>query len=1458
MSNVIDRKVVEMQFDNRQFEKNVTTTMNSVDKLNKNLDGLNSISSKNGGLSKLGEDLDDVRRRAEWLREFDIANWINNKLIYPLVTVLPRTFSELFGGVASKAGFGEYELKMGSIQTIMAGTGESMEKVNQKLQELNEYSDKTIYSFQDMTSNIGKFTNAGVSLDDSVSAIQGVANVAAISGANANEASRAMYNFAQAMSSGYVKLIDWKSIENANMATVDFKNQLLETAVAEGKLTKTSNGMYKTLKGTTISATKMFNDSLQEQWMTSEVLTKTLKKYSDTNTEIGKKATQAATEVKTLSQLYDTLKEAAQSGWAQTWEIIVGDFEEAKKFMSELNNTLGGLIGKAADARNELLENWKVMGGRDDIIETFRNLVKAIGSFIAPIKEAWGEIFNPLTSEGLKSFTEGIRNFTQSLILSEGTAENLKRVFKGVFSVLSIVVEIFKGFGAAIGIVTEDSNGLADGLLGLLAIVGDMLSSLADFIKETKIIKNAFIVVGKTIKFILSILGTLVQSLVEGFECGPLEIFSGLLDGISTKLAELADSSTDFGERFKMAFKNLGSAIKNSEFFKIISSLLIGIKGMAVGLVKGIVNIFKGIGSAIMSGDVGGLFEMLSKLLDGGILVGLGMLVKKIVDLLGGSGLVKTIKNVCESVSQYFGALSKNINAGTLKKIADAIGILTLALIALAFIPADKLEKSLAAITLAFGELLFMFAMMSKIGKASMVKDGKGGFVNAIKGVTDSIASINTMVSMMVALLGMTWVIQRMGNLDVDTLIKGVTATTILLAAMTGVMIALSKFQIASKETLQQGNDKMSIKYTNQIKGMVTMAFALLILSVPLKVLGSMEWDAWARAVGGIVILLAAMMGVEIGLSRLGQSGKTMLAGSGAVAIMASAINMIIPTLLLLGIIPFPIILKGIGGLAMILAAMMGVEIGLSRLGKSGKTMLAGAGAVAIMAATLWTVMPMLLMLGIIPFKIILKGIGGLALILIALGGVEVAFGLLGDNAGKRMLAGAGAIAIMIAVLNMVLPTLLLLGVMPWQAMLQGIGGLLGVLGVFSAALIVMVKMTQGVEKGGTSMILAATAMVIMAAALNILTPALIALALVPFPMLLAALGTLVVTFGLFIGTAWALKALAPSLVTIAGAMALFAAAALGISVSLALMGWGFKYIAAGLLALVGVLAGIIGSAGLIVAGIIKILDLLIVSIIELLINAVGKLAELISVLIVELCEVIVDNVPRIVQTLLVVLTEVLASIAEFIPQIVGYLIDIIAGIIQTIIDKLPEIFSKINFNPETLNSLLTVVLKLSGFMVMLAALKILGKAAMQGVLYMGAVVAELALVLAAFGLLYKIPYLGELVEGGGEFLRIIGVAIGKFIGGIIGGVASGAASTLPQIGEYLSGFMNNATAFIEGIKNVDESVLTSTKNLVSVILALTGANILESIASWLTGKSSISSFGDELVSFAPKIKEYS
>lgn len=368
MSNSIDSKVVEMKFDNRDFEANVKNTMSTLDKLKDKLKfkgaeaGLTSIQKASdkidfSGVSN-GLDIASVKFSAFQVAGITAISNITNSLLG-----LGKNLINTFAIEPRTQGFSEYELKMGSVQNIMNATGASVEEVGRYLGELNTYADKTIYSFSDMTANIGKFTNAGVGLDKAVAAIQGISNEAAISGANANEASRAMYNFAQALSQGSVKLIDWKSIELANMATVDFKNQLIQTAVAMGTLVEQNGKYVSTTKDATghvsaaFDATSMFNDSLSSQWLTTDVLVTTLGRYADETTDIGKKAFAAAKDVKTFSMMWDTLKESAGSGWAETFELIFGNFEEAKTLWTSLTTVFGDVIAKISTARNTLVKS---------------------------------------------------------------------------------------------------------------------------------------------------------------------------------------------------------------------------------------------------------------------------------------------------------------------------------------------------------------------------------------------------------------------------------------------------------------------------------------------------------------------------------------------------------------------------------------------------------------------------------------------------------------------------------------------------------------------------------------------------------------------------------------------------------------------------------------------------------------------------------------------------------------------------------------------------------------------------------------------------------------------------------------------------------------------------------------------------------------------------------------------
>lgn len=429
MSKEVDQKVVEMRFDNRQFEQNVKTTMSTLDRLKAALNfkgsvqGLESINnaSKHNNVGLIGQAADAVRVKfstMEIVAMTALSNITNSVLNTGKHILNSLTFEPVMSG------FKEYETQINAVQTILANTsmdGTGIEDVNAALDELNLYADKTIYNFTEMTRNIGTFTAAGVKLDTSVQAIKGIANLAALSGSNSQQASTAMYQLSQALAAGRVSLQDWNSVVNAGMGGKVFQNALMDTAEAMGIV---------------VDRTQSFRESLstvggKKSWLTSEVLLNTLRQFTGdlTDAELAQMgfnkaqietiqnmaftANEAATRVKTATQLYDTLKESVQSGWTQTWKLIFGDFEEAKVFFTGISNILGDFFSQSAEARNSFLSAivdtpWDSLSKKLEEagvdIEDFQNrawsaakeagkvsdeLMKNAGSFEATLQNGW-------------------------------------------------------------------------------------------------------------------------------------------------------------------------------------------------------------------------------------------------------------------------------------------------------------------------------------------------------------------------------------------------------------------------------------------------------------------------------------------------------------------------------------------------------------------------------------------------------------------------------------------------------------------------------------------------------------------------------------------------------------------------------------------------------------------------------------------------------------------------------------------------------------------------------------------------------------------------------------------------------------------------------------------------------------------------------------------------------------
>ena len=590
MSTSIEQRIVEMKFDNAAFSKGVDSTIQDLDKLDKatkfegGKNGLKQlqVAADQVNFKQVLSGIEGIQSSLNRMQSFGFQvfqNLSNQAVNWATSMVKSLSVDQIAGG------FKEYELKMDSIKTIMNSSGESLDTVKEKLNELNTYSDKTIYSFSDMTSSIGKFTNAGVKLGPAVSAIQGISNQAALAGASAENASHAMYNFAQALSSGSVKLVDWRSIETANMATVDFKQSLIDTAVALGTVVETEEGYKSTTtdaKGKVsdlFTSTLGFNDALSSQWMTTEVLTQTLQNYAtDTRNmteaerekwvedmkqlnytdeqikrieELGQKSFDAAQEVTTYSKMIDALREAVGSGWAQTFEILFGDLEEATKLWTGMNDVIGGIIASVADTRNGILEMWKAGGGHTYLIAALKNIYnmfKNISEYIGlALETLFGHrIFGNF--EKVQKFFADRKNFSGNLVVIQRMSALLVNIAKGFWKITTTISKYFnpklkdsQKRLAQIYLATQaflvPLRGVVTILTGIagkaLPVVAKAVGIVASVILKVLSLIGAFFTVGGFQGKIYAFANTIVK--VVG---GAFDVISKVLDGVWTVLSK--------------------------------------------------------------------------------------------------------------------------------------------------------------------------------------------------------------------------------------------------------------------------------------------------------------------------------------------------------------------------------------------------------------------------------------------------------------------------------------------------------------------------------------------------------------------------------------------------------------------------------------------------------------------------------------------------------------------------------------------------------------------------------------------------------------------------------------------------------------------------------------------------------------------------------------------------------
>lgn len=507
-----DERIVSMKFEDSGFEAGATKAIEILNKLEDSLKLDGAAAGLDGLKNSLsGINMDGVNASLETAKgSFSILGQIGigalRKIGEEAAALGGRLLKSLGNRLTKGArdGFGEYQNQMNSLQTISANSGEEMSVIKDRLDELNEYADKTVYSFSEMTANIGRFTAAGLDVTTSTNAIKGFANMAALAGAGSQETSRGMYQLSQAMASGVVKLQDWKSIQNASIDTAAFKDILIETARAMDS-TETSVDAAIEKQGS-------FNGSLQEGWLTADVMSQALqvatmstrdfadeeagmqqrlKELADMgySEDVARKligianaADDSAREVRTFKQLTDTVEEAIGSGWAKTWELLIGDFEEATVLFTTISKKFDELVGASADARNKLLKDWKDAGGRDSLIGSFANIVQAIANVIRPIKDAFTDVFS-IAGEALAVATENFALFTQKLVIGDDAMQAINEVFHATFMTIHEVIGILAtGARFVGGFISLFVNGFSSVKSTLLPTITSIVEPIAKFV----------------------------------------------------------------------------------------------------------------------------------------------------------------------------------------------------------------------------------------------------------------------------------------------------------------------------------------------------------------------------------------------------------------------------------------------------------------------------------------------------------------------------------------------------------------------------------------------------------------------------------------------------------------------------------------------------------------------------------------------------------------------------------------------------------------------------------------------------------------------------------------------------------------------------------------------------------------------------------------------------------------
>lgn len=1250
---MIDERVVEMSMDNKQFLDGVDSSLKAVTKLDNGMqfkNAQNGFQMVSNAINKL--DFSGLQNALDTIVDkFSVFGMLGVKALSAVEDKIIGLANQGMNFVNSmtlaqvNSGWDKYNEKQKSVQTIMSATGKSVEEVNAALSDLNQFTDETSYNFTDMTSNIGKFTAVGVELGDAVSAMEGIASWAGMSGQNPATAARAMYNLSQSMGLGYVNLMDWRSIENAGMGTKAFKEFAISKAEAMGKI---NHGDVEVGNFSSTLATKWFDKDVlmatltdynafftkiqgvsKETGMTITSIMSKLKKENGEYTAeaiefaekygielgtLGEQAFRASQEAKSLGDAIDATKDAISTGWMNSFEYIFGNKDEATATWTELCEVLLDVFSASTEARNEMLKLWHDAGGRTDLFAGIAASWDALTSYIDLFKKSLENVFPEVTADDLIAMTKSFREFAESLAPSETTTARLGYLMKVLNEIIFKSIDIFINIKDAI-------TGFVDSMLDGFDIVDAFF--------------KAFGVGERFIKSLLTYVNIITDGISEGLIrslAGSGKILQDIFDTVWKAFNSMVGAfsagtkNIDFTKSFFKKMVDVG--IDLGRVFKILLTL-------GKRLIQTVLPVVTNLINNIFKTDIGGLPDIL-----GMIHKWIEKLYTKIVLMDGWpdwlQGIVDLFKKLSDAVEKFFEKFKPiDMIVNAFKKLWNGIKIVYGYIKDFIKDGLDKLKLSPEGSTFidklsSFGTLLASGGIILLVKKLfeylKAIKEMR--FTEGIKAFFENVGSIfdklkdaisafqkDTPPDMLMKIAKSIALIA--GSLFLLSLVK-VENLVAALAAFAGAM------QIMFRTMKKLGNT--ADPFSGTVNSLLKVATAMAVVSVSLALMGTIEPGRLLAAVGALAASLTMMLvfmkkldGVKVdsSIKHMKSITKAMLTLSIAFKILGTmeweqigkALTTMGSSLLIMMIIIHSMeglksTKNGISGITKIAFAMIPMAIALKILGTMGwenigKALTAMVGAITIMVAAI------LIMSN-------LKGKNG----------------------------GAGSILVMAMAMIPLALALKILGSMDLDSIGRALFAVASVMAIFG----VMVASMSNLK---ASMFAVSGALILFAVALLTLTPALLAMGAIPMDMIIAAVLNMGIAIGAFAAAAFLLSPVLPLMWSLATIMLMVGTAAILTGIGIATLAGA---LAGGSVVIVGAIAAILDVIIMFIPVVAVQLAIALTLFIKYLASSVTELVNGLKEIVVAICVGLLEIIPDLIVLLGDGISMILWGLVTYIP----------------------------------------------------------------------------------------------------------------------------------------------------------------------------------------------------------------